>query len=704
MLDQIPAYIQSNLSFFSIMLCGVLAATISYFLYRRSVPPLPTATIIILASMRGIAVALILILLFAPEITFIWQKKMPVKIGIAVDKSGSMALDNRIEKANEIKNYLYELLNNKSDLKLYKFDLDTATSEDEVISAGDRGTDISSALSKIAKSEFEPDALILISDGNFTTGQNPVYTETPERIKIYTIGVGDTSFAPDLVLSDVQINKVVYQNKPTVIQAEVQLYGMNEARSNVVLLQGRNKLDAKQIENNQKGITVPVRFELIPDKVGVVHYQLAVQALAEEKNRQNNEFYFTLNVLKGQLNIGIVAQKPDPDPKFLKIMLDHYNDIKVNLYIPPFTDRHQHGQSVFYPDSMDVLMLFNMPPDNIREKMRAAHSLRRIPVITFLTTPVKQSEMSFLKSFVPINMIRPNQKKVEYLVKRTKTGRLWPVLNNYAEDATNTQFWAKCPPIYFPFANIELGDEGNVVLGTREENPEPVLYKYTKGGLRGGVFFGSGFWRWHFLLSEDRQFKNAWAEKVYNMIRWITSGSAEGNVVLTTLKQDHQAGEPIRLNVQVYDGAFKPVTDATVQLRIRGAEKDYEVEAELSENLVYQGYIPSPGTGTYRIEAQAWRNDVNIGSDSKEIYVSPVNAEYLSGRQDYNLLQTLAKISGAKYTTADSLKSLVSQLDLTPRTKQIERSYELWYRLPILLAVLVLFSTEWYIRKRKGLA
>ena len=223
MFDSVPAYIQSNLSFFSIIFCGAIAASVSYFLYRRSVPPLPFAWLISLAAFRGLAVALILILLFAPEITFIWQRKIPVKIGIALDRSGSMMLDNKIEEANKIARDLKAAFADKASLKFYAFDLDTISVENEKIIAVDRGTDIAASLLKIAQSEFNPDAIILVSDGNFTAGQNPIYTSTVNRTKIYTIGVGDTAFTPDLLISDVQINKVVYQNKPTTIQAEIQL-------------------------------------------------------------------------------------------------------------------------------------------------------------------------------------------------------------------------------------------------------------------------------------------------------------------------------------------------------------------------------------------------------------------------------------------------------------------------------------------------
>ena len=100
MLDTVPAYLHANLSFFSILLCGVAAAFMSYFLYRRTVPPLPVPMLVSLAVIRGVVVALILLLLFSPEITLNWQKKIPVKIGIAVDRSASMGLDNKIEEAD----------------------------------------------------------------------------------------------------------------------------------------------------------------------------------------------------------------------------------------------------------------------------------------------------------------------------------------------------------------------------------------------------------------------------------------------------------------------------------------------------------------------------------------------------------------------------------------------------------------------------
>ena len=470
-------------------------------------------------------------------------------------------------------------------------------------------------------------------------------------------------------------------------------------------MQNDQKLDIKQIRIDQKEITVPVKFEVTPDKIGLVRYRLKVEPLGEEKNTENNEFSFALNVLKGQLQLGIVAQKPSFDMKFMKLILDNREELKTNLYLSPSSLQQASQTLPILSDSMDIIILFNVPPKNIQESLVAAFRRKPIPFIFFVNETVGPSDIKFLKSFIPITAVQSEGvKSGEYLVKRTGAGRLWSVLNNYAEDATNNMFWSKCPPIYYPFGGVELDDAGTIILETQAATPEPVVYRYMKAGIRGILFLGNGFWRWHFLLAEDRQFHNAWSEKIYNMTRWLTSGAAHGNVILTTHKNDFQTGEPIRLNVQVYDGAFNPVTDATVRLRISGAGQNYEVEAELTENSIYQGNIPSPGKGNFIIEAQAWRDENSIGIASKEIYISPVNAEYLSSRQDYHFLETLAKVSGAAYTTADSLGIITTQIDLTSHIKQFESNFELWYRLPVLLVLLSLLTAEWAIRKRKGLA
>jgi hypothetical protein len=704
MFDSVPSYFHSNVPLFALIFCGITAVVISYFFYKRTIPPLPLSWQLTLAIFRGVSVSIILLLLFAPEITLIWQRKIPVNLALAVDRSGSMKLEDRIAKANDVVERLQDEFATRANVKSYLFDTDTTTVINFPFVAGDGGTDISAALSKIGKSSFNPQIILMISDGNFTSGINPVYASSAKKAKVYTIGVGDTSKTADLIVSNVRTNKIVYQNQPTVIQAEIQLRGKRNVRTNVVLRRRDKTIAVRQITIDQADVVYLVQMEITPEQMGIITYQIEVDTFPDEKITANNSFSFSLEVLKGKLVIGMIADEPDLDLKFLSFLFKKHEDFDTRVLLTNRNYSRLSFENSLNADSLDLLVLFNVPSDDFRNRLKNLFKQKSLPLMIFLNRRPESAAFEFLASVSPVESIQLGSAETEYEVARTMQGRIWPAMNIYSDESSNTYFWTRCPPIGYPFSDMKYGEGTTLILQSISSPPKPVMSRFTKGGRRGLIFTGRGFWRWHFMLAEDRKFYNGWSNILENSVRWLTSGSSYGNVILSTRKKNYQTGESIRFNVQVYDGLLKPINDANVRLQISGQDQSFEVEADYIEGFNYSGIIPSLGKGTYIIEAQAWRNDVQIGTAKKELVVIPVNSEFISTRQDYRFLQDLAQASGGKYVSVDSVQNLISTIDLTPRIERIEKSYELWYRSTLLFLLIFLLLFEWLIRKRKGLA
>jgi hypothetical protein len=704
MFDSLPSYISSTASLFTILFCGLTAAVISYFFYNRTIPPLPLAWQLTLATFRGVSVATILFLLFAPEMTLIWQRKTPVHVALAIDRSGSMNLEDRLTEANKAGIRLQDEIASRANLKLYLFDNDTTTFNDFPVTAGDNGTDIGAALTQIGESQFDPQIILMISDGNFTSGTNPVYSLSAKKAKVYTIGVGDTAITPDLIVSNVRTNKIVYQNQPTMIQAEIQLRGKQNVSTNVVLKNEDKTVAVQRVNIEQADVVYPLQFEIIPTQRGSISYQIEAEPFADEQINANNSFSFSLQVLKGKLAIGIVADEPDLDLKFLSFLFEKHKDFDPQILITNRNYSRLSPENSLNADSLDLLVLFNVPPGDVRSRLTNLFTQKKLPLMIFLNKRPESTAFRFLASVSPLQSIQPGAAEKEYEVNRTVQGRVWPVMNIYSDESANDYFWTRCPPISYPFSDLTYGKGTTRLLQSDSNPPEPVMVRFNKGGRRGMIFTGRGFWRWHFLLAEDRQFSNGWANIINNSVRWLTSGSSFGNVILSTDKNNYESGESIRFNVQVYDGSLNPVSDANVILQITGQDQRFEVEADYIEGSNYNGLIPSLGKGSYTFEAQAWRNDVQIGTTKKQLIITPVNSEYISTQQDYQFLQNLAQATGGKYVPVDSVENLLSAIDLSPKIVRTEKSFELWQRNTILFLLIFFLVFEWFIRKRKGLA
>jgi hypothetical protein len=163
-------------------------------------------------------------------------------------------------------------------------------------------------------------------------------------------------------------------------------------------------------------------------------------------------------------------------------------------------------------------------------------------------------------------------------------------------------------------------------------------------------------------------------------------------------------GESLVTTVQLFDASFIPVDEAEVKLSITGPDGNFESIAKSIGKGNYLWQYKPMIEGSYRIKAEAYKNDVFLGSNQIEINVLPVNSEFLFTKQDANFLRNLASATGGQYFTADNSNDIIPFLPNTPEIVEITKNYDLWNKLYTLLLIILLLSIEWFIRKRKGLA
>jgi hypothetical protein len=86
--------------------------------------------------------------------------------------------------------------------------------------------------------------------------------------------------------------------------------------------------------------------------------------------------------------------------------------------------------------------------------------------------------------------------------------------------------------------------------------------------------------------------------------------------------------------------------------------------------------------------------------------VKPVTAELSSGLADHNMLQAMAAKSGGSFVLPSTMLSLSELIKNRPDVKSVshvESKMKDLIRFPwIFVCILLLLSTEWFIRKRNG--
>lgn len=716
MLDKIPSYFDLNVSFFVLLVIGILSGLFAYYQYKRTVPPITKFYQILLGIIRAIAVASILLLLFTPEFTAIWQKTESGKLILAIDKSASMNMieegKSRLKRALDIADNIIKQTQGKTDLAIYGFDIDTIQYQNLRLDTTSLGTNIDKSLRSIVQNEPKASNIILITDGNFSVGDNPLYSDYLKNIKLYTVGVGDTLEVPDVMITEIKSNRIVYQNLPTQIQVFVLSRGINAQRLRLSMQQGGQVLQVKDVDISGDGKTVVAEFEHTPELVGLNQFDFSLQKIPGETITSNNNYTISMDVLKRKIKVGLLSSKPGYESKFLQHMLSNQEDIRLYKSVRLKSGQYFKSNPKKHIDSLDVVILHNYPSANQSDPLSTQMINRlnalRVPAFIILSEAVTRNQIESLKKFFPIKSIKNSNQLVETQIHPTVLSEQIPVLSIFDDDDTEQKFWSICPPIQFPYSEILFSSPVKVLLQTnkliREKTGQVVLSAHESRGRKGILLLGSGFWRWEFLLSEDQINRNSWQKMIKNMIRWLDTGAVDKNVILSSSKKNYQVGDNILLVTQVYDGSFNFVNDGLIRTNVTGPSVSFEIESNFIENGRYEGTFIPLIPGRYKIRSDAWRNNINLGSDQIELIITTVNREFLSTRQNNRFLNRLSEKSGGLYVNEDEAEKLVESLNLNPELKQETETIEMWNHWPFMLIIIILLSVEWFIRKKKDLA
>ena len=252
MFDRIPTFFHSNISLFVLILIGIISGLIAYYQYRRTVPPISQFLRIFLGILRGSAIAGILLLLFAPEITAIWQYSEKGKLALLIDRSASMGLEegggSRFSRAVAVAGEIVTQPAGKVQKVSYAGDTDTIHLNSFDVDTTNLGTNIEKPINAITKSSDNIKDLILLTDGNYTEGNNPIYSEVLNKVRIFTVGFGDTVDSPDLLITDVKTNQIIYQNQPTEMKVYLMARGIDNQKVLLRLRSGNKVLQAREVQ------------------------------------------------------------------------------------------------------------------------------------------------------------------------------------------------------------------------------------------------------------------------------------------------------------------------------------------------------------------------------------------------------------------------------------------------------------------------
>lgn len=681
--------LQTELSPWFIPLCLVIGGLYAGLLYSKNAP-WPKTTNRILAALRFILISLICFLLLGPllnQISFFDEKPIVV---LAVDDSASIkdgydSTDFESVK-NQIKNLEDQLKGLDLEVKLRGVEKYYNSTDD--ITFEDQATNLHSILKGI-RQDFEQQNLvgtILVSDGIHNYGSSPQFLTL--NYPVYSVGVGDTIPERDLSIKSLNYNKVVYQGNQFPLVVDIFNNGYVGSTVRVEVSKNGTTIESRSITLSGDQQINSFEFILDAEALGVETYTIGIVPQDGESSTTNNIRRAFIETVDSKQKILIAAAAPHPDIKAIKSLVEEKEGTEVQIYLDGITESTPEGP-------FDLIVLHQLP------------GITDLP--SWLDTWIDQTNTWYITgtgSLAPINSRNPVLSYQSF----GQSDIVGANLNlNFQLFSINQSLLSRAsdyPPLRAPYGQFTLKDNVEIYLyqklGTVETN-RPLLTIFNGDEKKSAVLSGSGIWKWRLQESGLYDTPELFNELFGKLIQYLATKDDKRNFRVNTTAESYFESEPVEFISEVYNELFEKVYDYNIDLRLTNSENEtteYNYVNTPSENFRINGLEPGVYSYTASVSLSGQR-EIASGSFA----VQKLALEDIDLTANFQLLRNISNNSGGRFfpfANADQALEEIRQLNAKPLSRSNERLSPIIDNPWLLFLLIVLVSTEWFMRKYHG--
>jgi hypothetical protein len=716
-----------GLSPWLLVLCLAFAAGLTYWTYRRTTPPISQGWRWLLGGLRFTALALLFFLLFEPIMRQLSTTERPPVLAVLIDDSESLQVTSAPEAdtaaaspRDAVAAALQQL--DASDLpgekRYFAFHsglraLDANHVLDSLRFDGAR-TDLAGALEAIRDElqDVNLRGVALLSDGQYNTGQNPLYVAERFPAPIYPIVLGDTTRRRDLQVRRVTTNDIAYVDTELPIQIGLRAESAGGETVTLELLRNGERIAAEQVALPTGTAEVPVDLSYTPAETGLQRLTARVTQIDGEVTYRNNERAITVRVLESRRRVLLLGAAPSPTVGAVRRLLVQNEDAEVAPFVPKQGGGFYQGELPDDLSSFDVIVLVGFPsaavPSATVERVAQA-AADDMPLVFILD---RQTDLQALRQYfgnvLPVQPERVRSTFVEATLVPTERSLRHPI---FEIPDMQSDLWRQLPPLQYNESRWVASPDARVLATTRVRGVElndPLLSIRERTGQRTAALLGADSWRWANLPEDLQAVAPVWPTLLGNTVEWVTTREDDRRVRVEPIRETFAGTEGVSFTGQVYNESMNPVNDATVEINVQapdGARYPYTMNAVGNGRYVLDiGTLPA---GRYTYTADATREGTALGTDQGQFAVGSLTLEFRATRANAALMQQLAQRSGGRAFAPDQASDLPIRLasseSFAPAVVQNERDRELWHMSWFLVAIITLLAAEWALRKRRGM-
>jgi len=177
-------------------------------------------------------------------------------------------------------------------------------------------------------------------------------------------------------------------------------------------------------------------------------------------------------------------------------------------------------------------------------------------------------------------------------------------------------------------------------------------------------------------------------------------------VIIKPIKKLFALNEDVEFTAQIYDESLNPISNADVNAIVKDIKTNTTTNIIFTSkgNGLYEGIMQTNVSGDYSFISSALLNGKKLGDDSGKFNIGEVDLELTNTKLNSELLKSISKnTNGMYFTISDKEKyiQLIREKNKNNKTEKIIKSeISLWSDSWFLIIIVLLFSIEWFIRKR----
>lgn len=696
--------IRTSINYSLVVVCVLLIFSflISYFFYRNSA--LDKFKKYFLVALKTLGIFLLLVLFIEPSYFFSTISKPENLNLILVDNSRSNNLPFRENqtKASQVGSILNSGKNFFKGQKGFTFSSGDAEplnlASADSLTFGGFETNLNGALPSIMTgvSAGNINTITIISDGNFNPGGNPLYKLKELNCPVFTIGTGDSVQHKDIVLDKILYNEKAFLNTNNTIKVYFSAFGFNNNNVNVNLKREGTIISSKNfaVDNNSK--SAELDFDVTESKPGYIKYTIEAGNLPGEITYENNKTDILIKYLDNKVNLLYVSSGPGYDNSFVGSILKRVNNYHVVSHVQKSPIDFFEG-NIDYNKFPDFSLIFLLGFPSAQTNKELANSILsksreyKIPVVFFAQ---KNSDYKSLNDYLPVSINNSSQENIVSL-KSTQTTTEYDFLKGLDNTAQI-------------FRNVSgiTPKSGSDVLASDKTSGEPVLIEGSENNINSLAFLCYGIWKWELNEKQDNE---KFTEKfLTGIINRTLSKDKKEKLTITPAKNIFDYTENVLINAEALDENSKPINNITIKGEL------YKNNSKIKDcdftfvNNAYSSNLYRLPAGDYVLDAKAYKENNIYAESSVRFLVDTINTEYLITKSNFDALKIISQNTGGEFFAGtDSINTYIEKVNSFK--KQIisgELAYlkfNLWENKFILIFIILLFSAEWFFRKRNNI-